>query len=136
MTLRDLMDGDMDDVFLNTGELADSVTVTVPDSVTTFTASVALADPQQAAVIDADYFSQLDNTIEVTAGRTAWRAAMTTAGLTARDARRGDKLTFTGIHAGDWYVQDATVDIGGGMRMSLVREQTFGLHGANAVEVQ
>ena len=134
MTLRNLMTGDMDDVFLNTEELGESVTLTtVEGNGPSAALTVALADPQAPMVMMGDHLVE-DHRLEVVASRTTYRARTLTLNGTARDASRGDTLTFTGEHAGDWVVEESRVDVGDAQHLTLRRADLNAAGGPGAME--
>lgn len=133
MTFKDTMAADIPAVFHNVGEFAESATLHPEGLEASEPITVTPSDGDES-VSAIDLGVESGTTATFLALTTAIAAAMTTlVGDPTRPVRRGDELRFAaGAYLGEWVVQHAVADAGGGTTI-MCRRSSLVAPGARGV---
>ncbi len=130
------MAADMDDVFLNQDEFADSARFTVKGVTDAFTLGVVIGDPVPG-FIAIDGGQENRRPVSVYARQSTVRAGINTITGIARDPIKGDSIIIaTGAYTGTWIVQTAQPDDGDAILMQCVGADLYAAGAKEAREVR
>lgn len=137
MTFKDQLAEDLR-LTLNADEVDEPAEYYPVDSATSFTVRIVRGDIQ-TAVAQFDQGTEHTRTCEATLIRSVVRAGILAIESTARDPKRGDKITFTDDSdaTAEWFVTGpGSVDVGGGVNVTLQCDDYGNPGGRSANEVR